>query len=141
MSRESRDEWEARVCNLFYINIYIGVYVMYFVRFSTKIVCGAPGQSSLKKHIKPRLSRESRDEWESRVCNLFYINIYIGVYVMNFFRFNTRIVPCPVYIFEIRFSVAANSYKKSQGCLPAIEHANAFSHSHTLHHHADGINP
>jgi len=32
-------------------------------------------------------------------------------------------------------------YKKSQGCLPAIEHANAFSHSHTLHHHADGINP
>jgi len=55
-------------------------------------------------------------------------------------RFNTKIVPCPVYIFKIRVSVAVNSDKKSQGCLHAIVHASAFSHSQTLHHLADGIN-
>lgn len=55
-------------------------------------------------------------------------------------RLNTKIAPCPVYISKILVSVAANSDKKSHGCLHTIEHASAFSHSHTLRHLADGIN-
>ena len=47
-------------------------------------------------------------------------------------RFNNKIAPCPLCIFKIRVSVAANSDKKSQGCLHAIEHASAFSHTHCI---------
>lgn len=46
-------------------------------------------------------------------------------------RFSSRMAPCPVYILKFLFLSAADSDKKYQGCLHAIVHASAFSHSHT----------
>lgn len=95
------------------------------------LFCGAPGQSSLKKNTTPILSQESRDEWESCVCNLFCINIYVGVYVMDSGHFNRKIVPCPVYIFGFLLLLIQTKSPKAV-CMLLYTQAHSLIHTHCV---------